>query len=149
MGALRVPGLPLRALAVAGGSLRAEEGSVPHSIAAHFSPLWLVAWCLPSFSPHSLPSWAFPSSFRAREHSPQLGSAALHPAQGWVPRDPAGPRVGRKVWQVTSPLWVFPRWLTISQVILFLGLSWYLVPAERCGTIWRALILESIEGFTS
>lgn len=52
--------------------------------------------------------------------------------------------------RITFPLWAtFPRWLNISQMVLFLGLSCSLTIAlaqrKLFGTIWRALILESKE----
>lgn len=154
VGALRAPGLPLRALAVAGGSPRLKRAQYPTPLlpTSHHCG-WLHGTCSP---PSSLPSWASPLSFGA--------GAALLPSSGLSPQGPSWAQSWEEsldTWvlapalplcglgQVTVPLWAVSKMVDISQVVLCLGLSRYLIPAELCGTVWRALILESIEGFTS
>lgn len=113
--------------------------------------------------PRPLPAHPGPG-LRARERLPQrphfLPSSGLSPrcppawAQSWGASLRTWVLVLALPWcglrQIAFPLWArFPRWLNISQMVLFRGLSCSLTiaPAQRkrYGAIWRALILESKE----
>ena len=160
--------LPLGALAARGGPPRCSRSLTPaHHTAGHgvqpaVSASCPVAMAL-TLSP--CPPWA---SFGAQEPPtptagpclPFLPSWGLSPqcpsawAQSWGPSLRtwvlvlALPLCGLR--QMTFPLWaVFPRWLSIAQMVLFLGPSCSLTiaPAQRklVGAIWRVLVLESRE----